>query len=58
MTARTTSFGYGNKVDIINREGVPPPGTYNQNIETMNNKVRQRGFSFSHDKRDAFAREV
>jgi len=28
MDARSTTFGYGNKIDLINREGVPPPGSY------------------------------
>jgi len=25
---RTTSFGYGNKMDLVNREPVPPVGKY------------------------------
>ena len=45
---RTTSFGYGTKLNFINKEGVPPPGSYDRNSDFFTNG-RKRGFSFGND---------
>jgi hypothetical protein len=58
FSERAPSFGYGNKLDLINREGVPPPGAYTQNSEFATSKDKKRGFSFGNDKREFFSQEV
>ena len=45
---RTTTFGYGTKLNFINKEGVPPPGAYDRNSDFFTNG-RKRGFSFGND---------
>ena len=57
METRTTTFGYGNKTDIINREGVPPPGAYDSKSSFMLNRAKKSGYTFSNDKREVFSRE-
>lgn len=54
MEARSTTFGYGNKTDLINREGVPPPGSYEGAADFSSTQGRRRGFSFGNDKRLTF----
>ena len=58
MQERTTTFGYGNKTDLINREGVPPPGSYDQKSDFLMGRTKRSGYSFSHDKRETFSREL
>lgn len=55
--SRTTSFGYGNKIDLINREGVPPPGAYNQASDLIATRTKSRGFSFGNDRRPSISQE-
>lgn len=46
---RSTSFGYGNKLDLTNREPVPPVGKYELNSQFVYNRDKHRGYSFSKD---------
>lgn len=46
---RATSFGYGNKIDLANKEDVPAPGKYEKLGEFLLNKNKKRGYSFSRD---------
>lgn len=44
---RTTTFGYGNKTDMVNRESVPPVGNYRIGDQFSWNRDKRRGYSFS-----------
>lgn len=37
---------------------MPPPGSYDQKSEFLINRARKTGYSFSHDKRETFSREM
>ena len=47
ITNRSTSFGYGNKIDLANKEDVPPPGKYEKEGSFVLDKIKKRGYSFS-----------
>jgi hypothetical protein len=51
---RTTTFGYGTKISLINQEGVPPPGSYDPHHGMALNIHRKRGFSFGNDQKSNF----
>ena len=43
---RTTTFGYGNKMEFSSQEKVPPVGNYEQDNSFSKNKEKKRGYSF------------
>lgn len=49
LNNRTTTFGYGNKIDLVNRQRVPPVGNYEINGQFIYNRQKNRGYSFSKD---------
>lgn len=49
---RTTTFGFGNKMDLVNREPVPPVGNYRIKDQFTSNQIKNRGYSFSKDNKD------
>jgi len=51
LDSRTTSFGYDSKVDLINHEEVPAPGSYNHKDYFMSNRMKRSGYTFSLDRR-------
>jgi len=55
---RTTSFGYGNKISLINKEGVPPPGSYDRKSEFLFSRQKKRGFSFGNDIRPTSEQDI
>lgn len=46
---RTTTFGYGNKMEIVNKTPAPPVGKYQLNDQFVYNREKRRGYSFSKD---------
>lgn len=50
---RTTTFGYGNKLDLANHEPVPPVGKYHLKNIFTDDKDRNKGYSFSKNKKNS-----
>ena len=48
---RTTTFGYGNKTNLINKEGVPAPGSYDRNTDFFTSGQRKKGYSFGNEQK-------
>lgn len=44
---RTTTFGYGNKTDFIDRQPNPPVGNYKLTDQFAYNRYKNRGYSFN-----------
>jgi len=56
-TNRSTSFGYGNKIDFANKEDVPAPGKYEKQGAFVLDKIKKRGYSFSRNSKRSIINE-
>ncbi len=49
LGSRATSFGYGNKFTLENKEKVPPPNHYRKEGYFEDSVQKRKGYSFNHD---------
>lgn len=57
LNQRATSFGYGNKYTLENKNPFPPPNNYNKSGLFEANITKRVGYSFSHDKKKGLVEE-
>jgi hypothetical protein len=55
---RATSFGYGNKYTLENKERNPPPNNYQKVGFFEDSTVKRKGYSFSHDNKKGPVNEI
>ena len=55
---RATSFGFGGKVELVNREEGAPPGSYESRSGFGGGGQKRRGFSFAQNPRVTFEHMV
>ena len=53
LNRRATSFGYGNKFTLANQSGFPSPDHYSKQGNFDKNIEKRRGYSFSHNAKQA-----
>ena len=55
---RATSFGFGERVQMLNKEEGAPLGSYESRVGFASSQQRRRGFSFSQHPRRTFENMV